>query len=344
METLDRLIRLTDHFRASAADHVHPEWYKEWHHFCLVSQEVQVILNMSLCRHPRPLAGMDEQTARVILLVCENEQGWHGDIDTVPLRDVNTRRGRVDIQFGHNVMQFEDGAFSLSIALANRPITLICRLKPITYPMIRNKAALGEGKIDWAVIPRLLATGDITVGQKIYHLQDAPAYHDHNWGHWLWGQDFAWEWGFVLPYQADVPWSCVFNRVMNRARNDVQELKVSLWKGKELHRLFMHDEIQVEQNGYLSRDDVAKFPAVMALLAPERTTDIPRSFAVRARRGQDRLDFQFEAGSVAQIIIPNETNLDVTIINEVSGQINLTAETKGEHFTTQGRGFFEFLT
>ena len=344
MDTLSRFIRLTDHYRDAAADHAQPNWYKEWHHFCLVSQDVQVILNLSLCRHPQPVNGADGQTARVIMLVRGQGQEWEGDIDTISLRDVSVQRGHMAVQFGHNVMQFEDSLFSLSIALEKRPITLMCHLKPLAYPLMRNKAAIGEGKIDWVVVPRLLATGTLTVGKRVYQLQDTPAYHDHNWGHWLWGQDFAWEWGFAIPDQADDPWSCVFDRVTNRARNDVQELKVSLWKGKKLQRLFMYDEIQVNQSGYVNTSRVPKFPSVMALLAPERTTDIPDCFEFSARRGQDWLDFQFKTNAVAQIVIPNETDLDVTIINEVSGEINLTAEINGERTSTEGKGFFEFLT
>jgi hypothetical protein len=47
---------------------------------------------------------------------------------------------------------------------------------------------------------------------------------------------------------------------------------------------------------------------------------------------------------VAQIVVPNETDLGETIINEVVGKFQAEGRVKGEEVSFAGEGFFEFLT
>jgi hypothetical protein len=82
----------------------------------------------------------------------------------------------------------------------------------------------------------------------------------------------------------------------------------------------------------------------MALVAPEWTTDVPRRLEVEAVSGPDHLRCQFEAQEVAQIVVPNETDLGETIINEVVGQVWAEGRVKGRPVSIAGEGFFEFLS
>lgn len=342
MDTLARVIALTDHFRFPGLAPAQADQYKEWHHFCILGPDVQVILNLNLCGDTRPAASAGAPLARTILLV--REESWDGDVDSIPSRDVLVRRGRVDVCFGHNSVRFRDGMFELSVALQNRPIALVLRLRPVALPLLRSKTPIGAGQISWLVVPRLVASGTVTVGRRVHTLSEAPAYHDHNWGHWLWGDDLAWQWGFTLPGPLDEPWCLVFDCLTNRARSQVLELRLALWKNEMLHRLFSQDEIQVRPAGFLAPSRVPKFPRAMAIIAPESTTDIPCRLDITAAAGGDYLHGHFEAEDVAQIVVPNETDLGLTIINEVSGRLKLAGNVKGEPVAMQGRAIFEFLT
>jgi hypothetical protein len=342
VDTLARVIALTDHVRLPVPRDANADWSKEWYHFCIIGPRIQAIVNLSLTYDTWSAASPGERVARVILLVREGT--WDGGVDTIPFRDVQAHRGHVNLRFGQNSVCFQDGVFRLSIALESRPITLVLKLRPIAYPLLRRNTPLGAGMINWLVVPRLSATGTITVGKCVHELHEVPAYHDHNWGHWLWGHDFAWQWGFALPDGADMPWGVVFDQMTNRARTETAELKLSLWKHDTLHRLFLHEEIAVQRAGYLPPGRVPKFPPVMALLAPERTTGVPRYLEVTAATGDDHLRCRFEAQDAAQLIIPNETDLGVTIINEVGGRLELEGQVKGEPVALEGKGFFEFFT
>lgn len=340
MDRLARVIALSDHVRLPAVADGGAERYKEWHHFCILGTDVQVILNLNIRGDVRAPDGAS--AARAIVLV--RERAWDGDVDAIASRDVLVRHGRIDLCLGHNAVRFRDGAFELSAALQHRPITLTLRLRPITLPLLRSSVPLGTGKINWLVVPRLAASGKVVVERRVHTLREAPAYHDHNWGRWLWGYDFAWQWGFALPDHTAAPWSVVFNRITNRAQSRVFELRFALWKNETLHRLFTQDEIQVRPAGYLSPTRVPKFPRAMALVAPEHATDIPLRLDITAAIGGDHLRCRFEAEDVAQIVVPNETDLGQTIVNEVSGRLRLAGEVKGESVAMQGRAIFEFLT
>ncbi|MCZ7545138.1 MAG: hypothetical protein M5R40_17150 [Anaerolineae bacterium] len=222
MDTIAHVIARTDHFRAPPFGPDGTDGYKEWHHFCIMGPDVQAILNFNLS-YQRESPGTP--LARVVVLVRDHT--WDGDVDTLRARDVVVRRGQIDAHFGHNHVCFQDGMFDLSVALENRPVALTLRLEPVAFPLMRGSTPIGEGKISWLVVPRLAASGTIVTGERVYRLEQVPAYHDHNWGNWRWGHDFAWQWGFALPDRTDVPWSLVFDQVTDRARNRAMELRLA---------------------------------------------------------------------------------------------------------------------
>ena len=81
-------------------------------------------------------------------------------------------------------------------------------LHPMSMPGRAPNLTREDGPpIHWVVIPRLRAEGTIEIDGVVHHLQNAPAYHDHNWGYWSWGDDFAWEWGFGLDEDPENPWN-----------------------------------------------------------------------------------------------------------------------------------------
>jgi hypothetical protein len=340
MDFLSHVISLTDQLHLPVAIETRADQHKEWYHFCLLGPGVEVILNLSLMRPADQAASAWD--ARVIMLVRETD--WDGDVDIIPGAHVKARRGGLEIQLGHNSMQFKDGCFSISLALQKRPITLTAMLRPMAYPLTRRNVPIGKGKISWVVVPRLQATGTLVVGRRVYRLENAPAYHDHNWGQWHWGDDFSWQWGFALPPTDKTPWSLVFDQMTDRGRNHALELKLTLWKGSQLHRLFMHEELHVQQEGFRTLTRPAKFPRPMALVAHELTTEVPAHFQIQAARSPDWLNCRFSADDLAQIILPNELDLGVTTINEVTGSLRMEGEIKGEQVSMEGRGFFEFLT
>ena len=82
-------------------------------------------------------------------------------------------------------------------------------------------------------------------------------------------------------------------------------------------------------DGFLRCGRLLKLPRVMALIEPQQTHDIPATFQFEARAGTDHLTGEFTAGHAVQVVVPNDCDLQNTIINEVCGRMNATGMVKG---------------
>jgi hypothetical protein len=217
-------------------------------------------------------------------------------------------------------------------------------LEPDAYPTEANNVTVEDGPpIHWMVLPRLRATGFVRIGTRTHVLRDAPAYHDHNWGSFGWGRNFAWEWGYTLPRDANNPWSLVFVRLTDRGHRHMLMQGIFLWHRGRQERVFRDGEIEVTHEGLLRPSSIFKIPRVMALVSPGLATDVPRRLTVSGRSGGDWVRFELVSSDVAQVVIPNDDDVGVTIINEVSGDARVEGEVRGVPIRFEGRSMCEFL-
>ncbi|WP_437564858.1 hypothetical protein [Sorangium sp. So ce542] len=331
-----------DYLRRSPASVGGPGGHKEWLHFCVYGPQIDVLVNFSLCDDVRTGAAPSAELARVTVLV--RGEGWDGDVDLYAPADVTVRAGHIDAAFGQSTVVFRDGEYHISAALRERPIAVDLRLRPASMPSLANNVQLDPGPpINWLVVPRLFASGTVTVAGRQTRLEGAPAYHDHNWGHFSWGRDFAWEWGFGLPHEPGCPWSLVFARLSDRAHTRAFTQALFLWKGARQHRVLRAQDLEIRHEGHLRPARILKLPRVMALLSPDLLPDVPRRLHIQGEADGDWMECVFESSDCAQVIIPNDQDLGVTIINEVSGAVRLSGLVRGETVSMEGRAIFEFL-
>jgi hypothetical protein len=107
--------------------------------------------------------------------------------------------------------------------------------------------------------------------------------------------------------------------------------------------MFSRHEVSVRPIGYQNPQNLFRIPRPLALAVPELGRDVPRQFEVSARSGPDCVLLTLTIASEAQILIPNETDLETTIITEVLGTVRIEGEVRGCQFTATGRSVFEFL-
>lgn len=340
---LANAIRRADYTRRSPFSIGGRGGHKEWHHFCILGPEVELLVNFSMTDDVRPQARPGTEHARITVLARVSE--WDGDVEMFAPQDVQIRGGRVDLTFGPNRLFFDGEVYRIVVSLTERPITIDIELRPLTMPGHAPNIPLPDGPpLHWVIVPRLLANGRVTVGGRAYRFENVAAYHDHNWGHFLWGHAFSWIWGFSHPIGHDVPWSMAFVRLANRTRNHTLAQGLFLWKRAFNHRVFLDDDLELRMDvGFLSPKRVLKIPRVMTLLSPGSATDVPRWVEMRAQGDGDWLCYRFEAQDLAQVVIPSDTGLDVTIINEVTGRSSMEGEIRGEKISVEGRAICEFL-
>lgn len=318
-----------------------PAPYKEWFHFCVVAPEMELLVNFNVSTDLRP-AGDGGQIARMIFLARVGG-AWQGGLETIAEDQVRALPGSIDLSLGQNTLSF-DGAFHLTGASADGTIVVRLDLEPVAIPLIGLDSDLGLGsRLSWVVIPALRANGVVVVSGNVFRLRDAAAYHDHNWGSWRWGHDFAWQWGFALPASSESGLSLVYSRLTNRARTRDLDVKLCLWRGPHMIKMFDGAGVTVAPRGRASARSITKIPPIMSLLSPGSGSDVPHTLEVRGESEGDFLSCRFEAQEVAQIIVPNETDPGLTRINEAAGRVLVAGQIRGAPVHLEGRGIFEFL-
>ena len=124
-------------------------WQKEWFHFCILSPELTLLVNLNVCGDLRPAAIPGNRVARV-LMMAHTGAGWRGELETVDPRDVVLTPGEVGMVLGQNRITFQAGRLHLVAALQTQSLVADIRLKPLTNPLGLIGSPGGQG-IDWMV-------------------------------------------------------------------------------------------------------------------------------------------------------------------------------------------------
>jgi hypothetical protein len=340
-----RAVRRRDHFRRSPFAIGGRGGHKEWHHFCVQGPDVDLLVNFSASDDVRPAARAGAELPRVTCLVRDGRT-WDGDVEAFGPEDASIAPGDIDIAMGQNRLRFVDGRYHLDVAMTDRPLRAHVELEPRVLPAMAPNIPLPNGPpLHWVIVPRLAVTsGWVSVAGRRRELTGGMAYHDHNWGHFLWGHAFAWTWGFALPADPAVPWSVAFVRLTNRLRTRALAQGLFLWRNAGMPRVFREDDLHVRASlDPLRADRVLKIPRVMGLVSPDAAADVPRWVEFRAAVGRDVVELRFEAADVVQVVIPSETDASVTIINEVAGSAEVRGRVDGASIAFGGRAVCEFL-
>jgi hypothetical protein len=335
---LERAVGKTDWFRRPPSRLGGPSGFKEWMHFCIYAGDLDLLVNFS--ETDDLVAGQRSASVRQTLLA--RHERWFGGVERVD--DADLRSGTIHARLGGSSLSFADGHYHLSVRSRELPIAADLVLTPISTPAPIHNVTVGDGPpIHWVVIPRLLASGHVWLRGKEHVLRDRPAYHDHNWGFFGWGRDFAWEWGFGLPEERDNPWSLVFARLSNRALTRTRMQTLFVWRDRRVAAAFRDHQVRIEHHGLLRPRRVLRTPAVMALVSPGLATDIPAKVTIEARSSRASLEATFEPRDVAQVILPNDHDFGTTIINEVAGDLVAGVDIDGDRGEIRCRTIFEFL-
>ena len=319
--------------------------YKEWWHFNVVDDaaHLDLIANISISGDPRTVSG---GRAHVILLTHHPATGWMGGVEEFHALGARLSEVELDIEVGSTRVAFADGRFRLQAEhYGNRPVTVDLALTPRTEPMMVWKdTPIGSGHINWLIIPYLHADGTARVGGREHRIDGARAYHDHNWGHWRWGDNFGWDWGFCAA-AADVegmPLSFVYDRTVDRAGARVAEHSLALWRGESLFKFFARRMIRARTSGWF-RAPVRRIPGVGNLVNATQVATIPGRVEISARDDDDWIEANYVPDAALQISVPRERGFGMVELNETLGQLTLSGSVAGQPFSATRRACFEFV-
>jgi hypothetical protein len=341
VNVIDDVLHRTDFMRCSRRSLGERGPYKEWHHFVVQDERFRLIVNFSFTDPPGP---RDLETVpRVIALLRDG--GYSGTVESFDPNDCEVRTGRVAARLGPCSFSFVDGAYELGLELPAIRVRAELRLVPASTPFVVNNQPLAPGsRLSWLFVPRLEAHGHVSIGNTRLSLRGTPAYHDHNWGRFRWGDDFGWVWGSVLPTRSTDPWTTVFMCMTDRFRRRATRQGLYVWHGRDPVAMWRDAAVTVEQDGLLRRPPALTLPAVMGVLRPGSASDLPAALTIRGHQDGDRVELRFEPDDYVRIVVPDEhDDLDVVVLNEVSGRVRASGEIGGRALDLRGSGVFEFL-
>jgi hypothetical protein len=320
--------------------------YKEWYHFNLLDDAggLDTIVNLSLTGDSfRPDAG----EASLILLVHCRERGWLGGVDPHDGLTAELDPHRLGLRIGRSALRWQSGAFALEAALRDGTVALDAVLTPVSEPMLIWKdTPIGSGHLNWLILPWLEAAGTLTLNGAAHRFHGVRAYHDHNWGHWRWGENFGWDWGFASRLGAapdGAPLTFVYDRTTDRQRSTIQEHTLVLWKGAELFKVFTRRSLDQLRRGRFAPERITRLPGAMNLANPGLVQTVPAAVTITARDGGDWLEARFTVEAARQIAIPSDLGFGTVELNETFGRLELLGHVGGLALALASRACFEFV-
>ncbi|MGW8368092.1 MAG: hypothetical protein ACWGPN_05355, partial [Gammaproteobacteria bacterium] len=175
-----------------------------------------------------------------------------------------------------------------------------------------------------------------------YEIDDCPAYHDRNWGHFSWGADFSWEWVVILPDSPAESWTLVYMRIGDRNRARTWSQGLIVWHGETPWRTFHGGDLDARLLGLLDVRSQFRVPRIMHLIAPGTACDVPRRLSLTAERDDDSVECTVDLSGLAQIGIPNDTAKGVTMLSETGGKARVRGCIRGSEIDFSGRVLAEF--
>jgi hypothetical protein len=328
----------TDHWRRARG-------HKEWQHFCVFGNEVEVLINLSLLDGVQADGPEVAEVARLAILARDRD-GWRGGLQRFAPGEVDVAGGRIDARFGDCHLRFEGGRYLLEVALASGDLRACLALEPQVTPALTNRLNLGRGgNVRWLLVPRVCAHGRVHIAGRAHDLRGSLGYHDHNWGCFRWGADFAWDWVIALPSEASVPWTLVATRITDRGRLVQFTDSLLLWKGDELARGFRGEGITTRTIG-LHRPAARplRIPPAMWLAAPGVAFDVPAHTEVRGEGRGDVVELSLTTLDFAQIAIPDDADDDgTTLLSEIRCRASVDGRVRGERVRFEGTALLELV-
>jgi hypothetical protein len=276
------------------------------------------------------------------VIVLARAARWTGFVETVPRPELSRDgcRGR----FGDHRAEIRDGGYRIAVDAPAHAVFVDARFSPETVPITARRQRIAPGRhLDWSLTARLAVDARIELGDEVFELAGATGYHDHNWGHFAWGDDFTWEWGSALPRDGG-DWAVVYSNLMNRARTELLLEQVFVWRGGYNVLAAGGLDVRSVAHGRHRPRPALRVPAPMALLHARIDADVPRRFEATAQRGDDAITLGFAPEATSQVLVPSECSpRGVIAINECLGPVEITGRLGDEAIHWEGRGVFEFV-
>jgi hypothetical protein len=340
--TTPALLR-SDFLRSPLLATARPDAFKEWHHYLVQGPDRRVLVNFSLTGES--LGGRPPRLVPRVIVIAHDGR-WTGAVERFDPADVDVSADLCTLRIGRSRMTVGADGLHVVVDLPQREISGELHLVPSerTPLVCVTNQPFASGRISWLFVPRLRAHGRLRVGRAEHRVDGDVAYHDHNWGHFRWGDDVGWEWGSILPSDPDDPWSVVFTRTTDRHRLRCTAQALYLWHHDELAAMFRDAAVTAHSSGLLGRGPDCTLPPPMQLVLGGAASDVPATVELGATSSAGTVTAVFSPQSHARLALPSELAPDRSVVlSEISGTARITGSVGGREIDAAGSGVVEVL-
>jgi len=316
--------------------------YKDWFHLNFAEPDSGTVGLINASLHGSPWDGRARAVGTV--LVHSPQWGWKSHVEIKAYADANLAGSVIALTDTALAIDGRSGTIHASLHGAGNPFSARLAAEPLTAPLdIEQPLPLGSGWISWYLVPSLRLSGEWATSEGHNVLRNAPAYHDHNWGRWHWGEDFGWEWGCFLgapedPHAATI----IFGRTCDRAHRRFGT-PFLIADSRRARRRFAPECVTVKYGGYLEAP-LHRVPGAMAALHQEMAEPrLPGAVGIDAKQGDARVTIEFTARAAAQFVTADPEIRGYGFIHEIVGAYHAAGTMAGLAFETNGYGVFEYV-
>lgn len=312
--------------------------YKDWLHLIVLHHPSGTVglINVSLHGPPNDPRSRAVGTA----LVHAPNVGWLGNVEIHSFAEANLGQSSIGLRQVAMAVDHVSGTLLASVIDPENGLNLSLNATAFAPPVVVEQLPLGGGWISWHAVPRLTVSGKFTVGNRDIDLQEASAYHDHNWGRWHWGEDLGWEWGcFMTPGRGP---ALILSRTTDRAhhRHSNPSLVIE-FDGRR--RAFGGSAVVIDYRGEL-QTTLRRVPGALAALHQDRAhVRLPKRLHFKADDGFDHLEAEFTAEAAAQLIAADPLVRGYSFIHEISGTFSCNGMISGNRIMGSGLGVLEYV-
>ncbi len=315
--------------------------YKDWLHLCVFEPRSRVvgIINVALQGDPAD----DRARATGLALFHRPDGGWFGNLEVCGLSRAQVGVSSIALEQVAIAVDPRSGMVSASVRQPDDQLALELTAQPAGPPLlVDRKMPLGAGWISWYAVPRLTLKGEVRIGAERLALEDAHAYHDHNWGRWLWGQDVAWEWGCFLADDSGP--SFAFLRLCDRDHRRFDSTMFSMVIGSD-RRSFQGPAVSAHCPSQPPDFRVRRLPGALAALHQDHVRPhLPNQLRIKADDGFENVALEFRPRAGAQLITAEPATRGYGFIHELVGEFEAEGKVDGRSFAASGMGMFEYVT
>ncbi len=316
--------------------------YKEWHDFIFYDRRKHIFSFLNFGVYGNPYDSKRGYGLALLFFIDQRGRTF-AEMKTIPLNDLKVSPYNPNFICEDIQVTYLKNTFSIKGQIGR----LACDLKlPVVLPPVTSKeifldilkmhqsinigmarAAIEMSKLwdNWAELPRIPVSGEVTLNGTTVPIDTRTGYHDHEGGRFDWGSTWGWDTGVVLcdPLARKEPARVEFRFYRWGPSDKLSHGGIAIRNRNGTEKYFDSGNIRITRSGRFSAE-WSVVPGITRLLYPDYHPDVPEKIVFSASDTQDKLDIVFTPKGLCSIVAASVCGKPDRVFNEMlcSASIN----------------------